>query len=102
MANRLDLQTKLETILGSRNVYFQPPPSVQLKYPAIVYSLKRIDSTFANSGVYRKAPSYEVVLIDNDPESRYVDKIMELPYCSYDRHYASDRLHHDVFTVYNC
>ena len=43
MASRLELQTKFENILGSRNVYFQPPASVQMRYPAIVYSRKNIE-----------------------------------------------------------
>ena len=39
MAPRLDLQKLLVELLGSDNVYFQPPPSVQMNYPAIVYKL---------------------------------------------------------------
>lgn len=38
MASRLDLQTFLEELLESKNVYFQPPESVKMKYPAIVYA----------------------------------------------------------------
>ena len=100
MSSRLDLQTILEGILGSRNVYFQPPSSVQMRYPAIVYSRKDIEKRSANDGVYQKLPSYEVILIDKNPDSKFVDKILELPYCSFDRHYESDNLNHDVFTLY--
>ena len=38
MASRLNLQDKLEEVLGSKQVYFQPPESLKLKYPCIVYS----------------------------------------------------------------
>ena len=100
MSDRLNLQTELETILGSRNVYFQPPSSVRMQYPAIVYSQKDIEKRSANDGVYQKLPSYEVILIDKNPDSKFVDKILELPYCSFDRHYESDNLNHDVFTLY--
>lgn len=99
--NRLILQTTFENILGSRNVYFQPPLSVQMKYPAIVYSLKQIESDFANNGVYKKAPAYEVILIDKNPDSEYVDKLLHQPYCRFDRHYKADNLNHFVFTIYN-
>lgn len=101
MASRLNLQTKLEEILGSRNVYYQPPASVKMKYPAIVYRRKNIETRFANNVVYMQSSSYEVVLIDKNPDSEFVDKILRLPYCSYDRHYTSDNLNHDVFTIYN-
>lgn len=100
MSDRLNLQTELETILGSRNVYFQPPSSVRMQYPAIVYSRKDIEKRSANDGVYQKLPSYEVILIDKNPDSKFVDKILELPYCSFDRHYESDNLNHDVFILY--
>ena len=40
MANRLDLQALLEDLLGSRNVYYQPPESDKMNYPAIVYALE--------------------------------------------------------------
>jgi len=33
-------------------VYFQPPSSVRMNYPAIVYVLDDIKNTFANDGVY--------------------------------------------------
>lgn len=100
MSSRLDLQTILEGILGSRNVYFQPPSSVRMQYPAIVYSRKNIEKRLANDSTYHKLPSYEVILIDKNPDSAFVDKILDLPYCSYDRHYESDNLNHDVFTIY--
>ena len=100
MASRLDLQTELERILGSRNVYFQPPSSVRMQYPAIVYSRKDVDGQFANDKVYRKLPCYEMILIDKNPDSTFVDKLLDLQYCSFDRHYESDNLNHDVFTIY--
>lgn len=101
MSSRLELQSILEGILGSRNVYFQPPSSVRMKYPAIIYSRKDIEKRSANDGAYRKLPSYEVVLIDKNPDSQFVEKIVDLPYCSFDRHYESDNLNHDVFTIYH-
>ena len=100
MANRLDLQTKLENILGSRNVYFQPPPSVKLKYPAIVYSRNRVNSTYANNVAYRNMTLYDVSLIDKNPDSPFIEKILALPYCSHDRSYTADNLNHDVFNIY--
>ena len=100
MASRLELQSKFEDILGSRNVYFQPPSSVRMQYPAIVYSRKNIEGRFANGKVYRKLPYYEAILIDKNPDSEFIDKILELPYCSFDRHYEADNLNHDVFTIF--
>ena len=101
MASRLDLHETLCAILGNRNVYFQPPPSVQMKYPAIVYKRKTIEKRSANNSAYIQFPGYELVLIDKNPDSEFVDKILQLPYCSHDRWYPSDNLNHDAFTIYN-
>jgi len=100
MANRLNLQTLLENILGSRNVYYQPPESVEMKYPAIVYGLEDIENTFADDGVYLSQKKYSVTVIDKNPDSDYVDKVAALPTCRFNRHYKSDNLNHYVFSLY--
>lgn len=100
MASRLELQSKLEELLGSRNVYYQPPESVKMSYPAIRYSKKDIDSTHADDINYLNNTSYEIIVIDKDPDNEVINKILELPYSSYDRPYKSNNLYHDVLTLY--
>lgn len=100
MASRPKLQTMLEELLGSRNVYYQPPASVYMKYPAIVYSRKNIVNHHANNAVYTQENSYEVIVIDENPDSEIVTKVSKLPTCKFDRHYEKDQLNHDVFTLY--
>lgn len=99
-ASRQNLQTKLEELLGSRNVYYQPPASKKMNYTAIRFSTKKIDFRHANNAVYSKLNCYELIVIATRPEDPVIEKIMELPYCSYDRHYDADNLSHDVFTLY--
>lgn len=100
MASRLDLQTLLENILGSRNVYYQPPASVQMKYPAIVYSRYDIDTRHADNLPHIRTNAYTVTVVDKNPDSKIVDEVSKLPMCTYDRHYVADNLNHDVFTLY--
>ncbi len=100
MSNRTNLQAKLERILGSRNVYYQPPESVKINYPAIVYSRSDIDSKYANDKTYINTNCYEIIVIDRKPDNEAIEAILELPHCSFDRHYTSDNLHHDVLTLY--
>ena len=100
MADRLGLQRLLEHILGSRNVYFQPPPSVQLRYPAIVYKRLSIDNLPADDRVYKQDTAYEVVVIEYDPDSRIVYDISKLPKCRHTRHFVEDNLYHDAFKIY--
>lgn len=100
MANRLDLQAELEELLGSRNVYFQPPASVRINYPAIVYTRSDIDNTFADDSVYMQSHFYEVTVIDEDPDSKIVDSVSKLPTCRFSRHFTSENLNHDTFIIY--
>ena len=101
MGSRLELHEALCAILGTRSVYYQPPASVMMKYPAIVYSRKSIDNSHANNSVYKQDNSYELTVIDEDPDSEIVVKVSKLPACSHDRHYTKDNLNHDVFTLFN-
>lgn len=99
MPGRLELQALLEGILGSRNVYFQPPESVNMKYPAIVYNLEDIENNFANNRVYLSQRKYSVTVIDEDPDSMIVGKVAALPACRFNRSFTSDNLNHVVFTL---
>lgn len=99
MGSRLDLQNLLEFILGSRNVYYQPPESVKIKYPAIIYRRNDIDNNFADDIVYMQNHTYQIIVIDADPDSEIVDRVSKLPMCRYDRHYTSDNLNHYIFIL---
>ena len=100
MASRLELQTKLEELLGSENVYYQPPESIKMKYPAIVYTKSNMQSRFANDKSYSQMTSYDITVIDKRPDNEVIRKLLELPYCSFDRHFKSSNLNHDVLTLY--
>lgn len=100
MGSRLELQSKLEDLLGVKHVYYQPPESLKLEYPAIVYSKSRIDKRNANDSAYRLNTRYDLVVIDRRPDNPVVEKLLALPYCSYDRSYKSDNLNHDSLTIY--
>lgn len=99
LKNRLDLQFLLEDILESRNVYYQPPESVKMKYPAIVYERDSINNEFADNIIYTQNTQYSITVIDKNPDSKIVKKISLLPMCRHNRHFVSDNLNHDVFTI---
>lgn len=101
MANRRrDLHEKLCDILGSRNVYFQPPPSLKMKYDAIRYEIDDVDVKHADDKRYILMKRYKVTLISKDIDTELQDKLLELPYCSLDRFYPAENLNHWVYTLY--
>lgn len=106
MSRRMKLHDILCEILGCPNkgfdcrAYFQPPTSVKMKYPAIVYGLEDIDNKYANGKVYLSQRKYSVTVIDKDPDSLLVGKVAALPTCRFNRHYEKDNLNHDIFTIF--
>lgn len=100
MASRLFLQAQLEQLLGSPNVYFQPPESVKMNYPAIVYALDDLKNAHADDGVYLSYKRYSVTVIDKNPDSPFVDAVAKMQTCRFNRHYKSDNLNHWNFSIY--
>jgi hypothetical protein len=100
MAQRQQLHNILKTILGSNNVYFQPPESVKMNYPAIVYRRNQDSVDFADNKPYKRYIRYQVTVIDANPDSLIPGKIAELRLCKFDRFYAADNLNHDVFNIF--
>ena len=100
MVSRPDLQKALTNVLGSKNVYFQPPESVKLSYPCIVYEEVKGESIRANDRLYLYRKAYSIVFIDTNPDSIIPDKIRQFPLCDSGRPYKADNLNHWPFTIY--
>lgn len=101
MANRIELQAIFEEILGSRNVYFQPPETVKMKYDAIRYELAAKDIKRANNRLYLFTNCYDGVVITKDPDTTIPDAILShFEMCSFGRPYIADNLNHYPFTLY--
>lgn len=100
MGSRVQLHQILKDILESNNVYFQPPQSLHMQYPAIVYKRNSGDTQFASNKPYIHVVSYTITVIDPNPDSFIPNKIAMLPMCIRDRFYTADNLNHDVFSIY--
>ena len=101
MGSRIELQQKLEAVLGSRNVYFQPPETLKIKYPAIIYDLADIETVKANNRKYLYNKRYTITLIHNDPDTDLVEKLLEaFTYVDFDRNYKTNNLYHFVFDLF--
>lgn len=98
MSRRLELSELLHEIC--ENVYYQPPPSVQLIYPCIIYERRTGDTIFADNVPYHFTYCYTVTCIDPDPDSEIPERIAELPMCKMDRCYTAENLNHSTFVLY--
>ena len=99
MVNRSQkLQAMLMEICD--HVYYQPPATLLMNYPAIRFKRSDIRNTFADNEVFKQSHFYQLTVIDRDPDSEIVEKVSKLPKVRHTQHYVSDNLYHDVFTIY--
>lgn len=97
---RIKLNTIFKDLLGSNNVYFQPPPNVDLEYPCIIYERDNASAKKADNITYNYMQRYKVTYIDEDPDSDMIEKLDNLPFSSFNRHFSTSGLNHDVFQIY--
>lgn len=98
MGQRLELQALLSTLTPT--VYFQPPPSVVMEYPCIVYNRDNVKSEYADDQPYKLRTRYQVTVIDRNPDSPIPAKVASLPLCRFDRFFTADNLNHDVYSLF--
>ena len=98
---REELNDILKVVLGSDLVYFQPPEDRQVQYPCIIYERDDASLEHADNIPYRIVQRYQVTLIDPNPDSEVVDRLLSLPFSSFSRHFATSGLNHDVFVIYH-
>lgn len=99
MINRQKVQTTLKSIVDS--VYFQPPESVKLQYPCIIYDLSTIKSNYANNAVYNIHDGYSITYITKKADDPNLEKLAMIPCIRHDRTYVTEGLYHHVFYLSN-
>ena len=101
MNNRLALHEKLVELVGNSNVYFQPPTSVQISYPCVIYNVGNGDAKHADNIVYNYINSYDLTFIYKKPNIEIIEQVLAaLPMCRVTRVYVADNLNHYAFSVY--
>lgn len=114
--SRIEFRNYLKEKTGVKNLYFQPPESIKMKYPAIIYSIDKVDNRFAGNKNYLQLISYQVILIDNSSDDTWFwdtfnfksdiipsdifKKLSKLPMCRFERAYTANNLNHFVFSIY--
>lgn len=98
---RQELGQKLRRILGSDNVYFQPPNNTKIQYPCIIYSKEQPSQKHADDQCYYSMDKYEILVVDRDPDSDIPDKINDgFEHCQISRYFVKDNLNQTILTLY--
>lgn len=99
----MDRRLLLDKILRSlsKNVYYQPPESIKMSYPCIVYHLNDAMNIHADDINYNVKKRYTITYISSNPDNDLVKRMLDtFQYCSFDRWYAADNLNHFVYDLY--
>ena len=97
---RLEFQKFLENLKGDRSVYFQPPSTVLMNFPAIRYNLAQLNDISADNADYQKFKAYLVTYITFDPDDPMIVTLSNLEYSRFEQWYAKDNLNHYVYTIF--
>lgn len=82
------------------NVYYQPPESVKLKFPCIVYSMEALSPQYADNLPYLLHQPFSMRYITRDADDELVFQLAQLPKCKHGKPYAKENLYHHPYTIY--
>lgn len=100
MTPRRVLSDKLHAVMGQHKVYFQPPETVKLTYPCIVYNMEPPLQKYADNNTYFAMQKYSGVLIDPEADSSYYPGLLGIEHLRVSRIFRADGLYHFAFDVY--
>lgn len=99
--HRLELHEKLCTLLGTRDVFFQPPENIKIPNRAIIYQLTDAVQRKANNKLYNKVDRYQVLFITPNPDDRLWETILEeFEIANFERHYKYENLNYYSISIY--
>lgn len=106
MATRMDLHTELKNLFENYPkkvwLYYQPPSTIKMHYPCIVYN-RDVDKVFsADNGYWSSTRKYVLTCVTDDPDSDMLDMIVRhFPMCRPSTSpYVMDNLYHFVASLY--
>ena len=99
MPRRLKLHDEL--LKFSKNVYYQPPSNIQMKYPCITYNKTGRSRHFGNDVIYLSQQGYQITVIDRDPDSTIGDSIeRHFQHCVINQEFTVNNLYHTTLSLY--
>ena len=95
---RVELQELLKEYCDT--VYFQPPSSIRINYPCIVYNRSTDYINRANNSLYVKEKLYRVTVMDKNPDSDIADRLQELPWAVIISRDVIDNIYQTTLNIY--
>jgi hypothetical protein len=86
----------LEEILGSDNVYYNPPESQKMNFPAIVYNLSDIRQVHADNRKYVDFTSYKITIVSKKVDHPAIRGVLDLPMTKFSTNFTKNGYYHTV------
>lgn len=99
MTNRLTLHNTLLDILGSSSVYYNPPESIKMTFPCIVYQLDSLVPVRADNVNYLGYTIYKITVISKQVDHPAVKKILKLPMTRFSTAFTANGFYHYVIIL---
>lgn len=97
--DRLSLHSELVSLCN--HVYYNPPESLKLEYPCIVYAQEPPDVRKADNKRFIVTNKWQLVVISKDVDYDLAETIAEhFEKCAISRIYKADNLQHWSLTLY--
>lgn len=96
---RLTLHQELIDLLGSPDVYYNPPETIKMNFPCIVYSLDYYDQIHANNKKYIDWTTYKVIVVSKKPDHPAIRKLLDKEMTRFSTQYTRDGYYHDVIIL---
>lgn len=98
-----DLRDILYTIHNTENVYYDPPTSIQMKFPCFRFTMNNTNVTYADNFTYLRKPRWTVTYITRDVEDiepLIKDMFDNFKYLVQETQFKAENLQHVVFNLY--
>lgn len=101
--SRQKLHNTLVGVVGDSGtkVYYQPPSSTMIQYPAIVYSRSDVVVRHADNSTHSLHWVYSATFISLDPDSPIPELLIRLPNARFVRSDTIDGLYHYTIEIHN-
>lgn len=101
---RITFDKKLRQILQDNgldvNIYFEPPRSISVKTPNILYKLDRSKPIYGDNKAYVDIAEYTVIFRTKEPCCIIHNDLLKLGQSSFVSKYTKDGLNHYQYKIY--
>lgn len=95
-----DLHDVLKNLMPGIPIYFQPPESIRMQYPCLIYTIDGTNSVHADNIKYADTRIYQLILVQRQPDTYLLDVVNSLQMCEHTGRLVVGGLYQDQFRLF--